>query len=217
MGEMSLRLRVLIGIAVVCALVTAWRYLFYTGDVDPDIGAAKSRVLKLERDGDVDALAEVVAGKNVPVACFALAALGRLGTDAAVDHIVTATNDNRPKVRGAAASSYANARAKRDAAPLSRLARDDEDAGVRATAVAAIGRMYAYDEMETLLSVMANDASVTTCRNAAEAAAAIIGRRYQYTPEGDRGTRARQVAIITDMWKREKGTVGRYHEHKHHK
>ena len=214
---MSLRLRVLIGIGVVCALVAAWRYLIHFDDVDPDIDAAKSHVLKLERDGDVGALAEVVAGENVPVACFALAALGRLGTDEAVDYIVKATEDKRPKVRGAAASSYANAHAKRAAAPLSRLARGDDDPIVRATAVAGIGRMYAYDEMETLLWVMANDDDLTTCRNAAEATVAIIGRRYNYTPDGDRTTRARQVAIISNMWQSEKGNVGRYNEHKHHK
>ncbi len=210
---MPLRLRILICVAVVCALVTAWRFLIYEGG---DTDAVRSRILKLERDGDVDGLAEMIPDSDVPVACLVLAALGRIGTDAAVEHIVRATEDQRPRVRAAAASGYANARAKPDAAPLSRLARD-EDPGVRATAVAGIGRMYAYDEMDTLLWVMANDSDVMTCRNAAQAAAAIFGRSYRYTPDADRATRTRQVAIISSEWQREKDTVGRYHEGKHHR
>jgi len=225
-GQMSLRLRVMIGIAIVLAIVVAWRYGPGQGDNYGDMGPDEARIRKLERDGDTEGLGAEIANGDLRVARMALAALGRMATEAAVEQIVAATSDGRPHVRAAAAFTYASALSRPEAPLLTDLLLDkDEDPAVRATAASAIGRMLAYEEMESLLTAMVHDTELSVRSCAAQAVWTILYRkdeRYRagaskkerhtvvYVDTGD------QVGLAT-MWNNDKEQVGQFHDSRRNK
>ena len=100
------RLRILVGIAVVLALLVAGKLLLF-GDSetryaqDPNF----ARIEKLQQDKDVSALAKEVSGADVEVAGRAVGALGRVGPES-VPTIRRAMRDKRATVRQKAATSF---------------------------------------------------------------------------------------------------------------
>ena len=214
---MSLRLKIMLGAAALLAVVAVWRWMTYEGNVDPDMGAEEAHILELERDGDLEGLNEVVANSSkAKVARMALAAMGRIGGDEAAKYLTAAMTASRPEVRAAAAANYPQVRMRSTAAPLAKLAREDEVASVRATAVEAIGRMYAYDEMDTLLGAMADDKELSVRSNAKDAVARIFGRRQEYTATADPSRRRAQVANLRSDWVKDKHAISAWHKYKHH-
>lgn len=216
-SSMSLRLKIMLGAAALLAAAAVWRWVTYEGSVDPGMGADEAHILELERDGDLKGLNEVVTGSSkVKVVRMALAAMGRIGGDKAAEYLAAAMTASRPEVRAAAAANYPRVRMQSTAAPLARLAREDEVASVRATAVEAIGRMYAYDEMDTLLGAMADDKELSVRRNAQDAVVRIFHRHHTYTATAERPTRRAQVAYIRAEWIKDKHAIKTFHTMKHH-
>ena len=214
---MSLRLKIMLGAAALLAAAAVWRWVTYDSGIDPDMDADEARILKLERDGDLEGLSAEASNPKVRVARLAMAALGRIGGAEAAEHLAGAMTAKRPEVRAAAASAYAAAVKQSTAPPLARLIREDKTASVRATAASAVGRMYAYDEMDTLLSAMANDEDLSVRRNAQDAAARIFGRRHTYSARADRRTRGAQVAEIKAIWQADRHAISGFHAYKHHR
>jgi len=203
----------MIGIACVLAIVTVWWYTTGQNDDYADMDAAQARILKLERAGDVPGLAAEVANPEARVARLALAALGRVATPPAVEQIVAATSDGRPKVRSAAALAYSTALKQADAPLLTTLLLGDKDPAVRITAASAIARMAAYGEVESLLKAMLDDAAVSVRASAAEATWAVLMRKVEnYNPRAPRDERVAAVKVVRSMWTDMKEAVAEYHD-----
>ena len=209
--NVPVRLRILIAIAVVLSVVVGWRLVSGGGD-RRNLGPDEARIDKLRRAGDVEALAAEIAGADEEAACRAVKAMASVGAKA-VGHIERAMQDPRPKIRQKATLAYVRAAEPKQAAPLAKAARDDESPGVRAAAVTGIGRLCAYEEMETLLAAM-DDPNLMVRRRAADAVAHIIGRRYRYNANDSSDKRRASIAVIRDVWAKDKKMIGRYHDHK---
>ena len=209
--NVPVRFRILIAIAAVLAVVVGWRLVSGGGD-RPNLEPDEARIDKLRREGDVEALAAEISGPNEGAARRAVAAMGTIGARA-VTHIERAMQDPRPKVRQKAALAYTRAAESKQAAPLAKAARDDESPGVRAAAVTGIGRLCAYEEMETLLAAM-DDPDLMVRRRAADAVAHIIGRRYRYNATDSSEKRRPAIAVIRGMWAKDKKMIARYHDYK---
>ena len=219
---MSLRLRILIVIAVGLAIVAAW--WFVTDHGHGDMGPDEARILELERKGDTEGLGAEVAGSELRVVRMALAALGRMATDPAVEQIEKAMSDGRPAVRSAAAFTYATARREAKAPLLTdRLLDEDEDPAVRATAASAIGRMIAYEEMESLLTAMVHDPELSVRSRAAEAVWTILGRKDgRYRAGAPKKERYAVVYVdpvgkdefssLATLWKNDKEHIVQFHD-----
>jgi len=203
------RLRILVGIAVVLALVVAGKLLLF-GDSetryaqDPNF----ARIEKLQRDKDVSALAKEVSGADVEVAGRAVGALGRVGPES-VPTIKRAMRDKRATVRQKAATSFSQVARPQDAAPLAEMAREDESPEVRAAAVSGLYHMRAFEQMESLLAAM-NDPDIVVRRRAATGAVRIIGIGVDYKPGDPPAKRRAAIREMRAIWLEQEARVRRY-------
>jgi len=128
----------------------------------------------------------------------------------AAPRIERAISDPRSKVREAAAIALGRAAGEEKADRLAEVARTDESADVRAAAVAALGRVYACDEMETLLAAM-DDPDITVRRKANAAVTRVLDRRYEYHADDPPPKRRAVIAIIRKDWPETKAETVKYH------
>ena len=208
MGE-SMRLKVLVAVAVVLAAAVVWRMTTGSGDgasaLDPDA----ARIEELRQKGDTAALAKQAESPNVRVACLAVTAMGRVGADAR-PHVEKALQDARPQVRQKAAAAFASVGDRRKSAPVAELARADESPEVRASAVRALGTMFAYTEMETLLDALEDD-DVGVRRRANAAIRRILNITFGFKATDPPAKRREAVAEMRLMWVNEKPYTERYY------
>jgi len=195
MSNRHLRLSVLIGAALVVGAAVTWR-LATGGD-------------RYRRKGDVAALGREVSNSDLKVAQRAVDALGVVGPKA-VSEIEKAMGDDRPKVRAKAAIALASAGHRDRTALLAKAARDDPSADVRATAVSALGQVYAYNEMETLLAAL-EDGDVTVRRRAAEAICRITGVDFAFRADDPPEKRRKIIAIVRHLWPKMEPRVRDYY------
>ena len=209
MMSMSLRVRVLIGVALVLAAVLGWRLLSGgEGLSDPDANVV--RIERLKRKGDVAALAREASGSNVKVARLAVEALGHLGTKA-TPHIESAMQDSRPEIREKAALALGRAAGVEHSAPLAKAAGSDPSARVRASAVTALGRMHAYTEMQTLLAAL-EDEDVDVRRRANAAIRRVLGVSFGFRANDPPEKRRRAIATIRRQWPQLKRYADSYYK-----
>jgi len=211
MQKPPLRLVVLIAVAVVLAGLVIWQLAFPGEDdasAEPD--AAAARIEELRRERNVAGLAKEVSASDARTARRAVAALGRIGSEA-VQQVKQAMRDPRPRVREQAASSFAEVAQREDAAPLARLAVEDKSPNVRAAAVSGLNRMCAYDQMESLLAAMM-DGDIIVRRRAYRAAKRFACVQVAYRADDPPSKRRAAVQQLRAEWLKHRDRARRYWE-----
>jgi len=211
MRKLSPRLRVFIGVAVVLALIVVGRFLFFGGQdtsADSARGPEHARIEQLRQAKDLAGLGTQAAHTNERVARLAVGAMGRLGAEA-VPKIERALEDKRPRVRERAATAYAQAARHDQAAPLAKLVREDASPNVRAAAVAGLGRLCAFDEMESILAAM-DDPDVAVRRRASKAATRIACVIVGYQADDPVAKRHAAIRRMRAHWAKERGSARQY-------
>lgn len=147
--------------------VVVWKYTWRDRDDPLPRDPRTARIEQYRREGNISTLVGELDNADVETARRAVQALGHLGQEA-VKHVERAIGDPRPLVREAAAAELGRLNDQNSAPLLAETARNDESANVRGSAASALGRMYAYEQMEALLDAMGD--SNTTVRRRAYAA-----------------------------------------------
>ena len=201
----------LIGIAVLLAAAAAWRLASWPRETprdarDPDA----ARIAVLQREKNITALAREVSNPNVEVARHAVAALGRIGAES-MEQVKHALSDTRPRVRERAAATFAHVARREDAAPLAKLVREDASANVRAAAVSGLERMFAYEQMETILAAM-EDPDVAVRRRAAVAARRFACVIVGYKADAPPHKRKAAVQRMRSEWLKHRDRARKYWE-----
>jgi HEAT repeat protein len=161
---------------------------------DPEI----VRVRELQSQGNTKAVALEAENSDMRVARVAVESLGHMGPDA-IPHIQKALQDPRIEVREIAAIAYAEAAPQNEMATLSSVARTDPSPAVRATAVVALGQVYAFSEIDTLFAAIEDPDRAVRVR-ASAALARMIGRRYETYIDGTPEQRRQIVAALRQLW-----------------
>jgi len=208
--RISGRLAVLIAFAALLLGGVVWTFARPDDSLPRDPRAA--RIERYRREGNVGALAREVGDADVETARWAVQALGHLGKNA-VKHVERALRDPRPRVREAAAAALGRLNDLSSAALLAETARNDKPANVRASAVSALGRMYAHEQMEALFDGM-EDRSLTVRRRAYAAYYRITGVGLNFRADGPLPERRRAVEKLRDLWPRIKPRVIQYYQAK---
>jgi HEAT repeat protein len=207
MADRRLRPALLVIAAIALTAAATWRVVtwWYAGAADPVV----ERVERMRAAGDAGGLGRTVAEADAEEARLALAALGRMGSDAAAE-IRSALADERPAVREMAALALGRAAARREAGRLADVAAEDESGTVRAAAVTALGDVKAYDQMETLIAALA-DPDEMVRRRAAAAIAQVTGITFPFNarkPDDPRHVQA--VANLRRIWPKMRGDLSRH-------
>lgn len=204
----------LIGLAAVLAAGVVWRLTTAgeggDGPKDPDA----ARIDRLRRNRDVAALAKEAARAKVEVARRAVAAMARVGPQAA-PQIRQAMNDPRAEVRESAVVALGRVSARVplpvDMAALAKTAREDGSLKVRAGAVTALGAIHAFEELETLLSAMQQDESLDVRRRAAAAVIRIIGVDVGFKAGDPPQKRQQAIERIRAVWDKDGPVIRQFY------
>ncbi|MCD6303931.1 MAG: HEAT repeat domain-containing protein [Planctomycetes bacterium] len=206
-----MRLRILIGIAVVLAVVAVWR-LGFSGRSDgpvekrPDL----AKIEHARRRKNIDVLKRAIKSSNPEIAGRAAAAMADIGPQA-LPVIEKALEDQRPRVREKAATAFAKVAPREQAGKLAEMVKQDRSANVRAAAVTGLERMFAYDQMETIIAAM-EDPDVAVRRRAAAAARRFAGIRVGYRADDPPAKRHAAVQRMREIWQKEAPAARRYWE-----
>lgn len=220
MNNIPMRLRILIGIAVVLTPLVIWRVVSSGGPADPttpdEVAIENDR-----KSGNVDGLVEKVKTLSPKLARKATRALGAVGAKSAPALQKILIEDKRPEVRQQAAHSMALAIKasvetnkpipKKLTTALVAAASKDESPEVRASAIKAMGQVYDYDNMTLLLNKMDDD-DLNVRRKAHDAVSRIFGRRYEFNANGTPKERRAVIAVIDQDWRAFKKQIGDYHD-----
>lgn len=191
----SKRLVALGALAVVLAAVAGWRFVVSDASDDP-----VARIDALEAAGDVSELAREISNPTVKIARMAVLALGRIGGDQAVGHIVQAVKDPRPELREAAAVALGQAGGLDQAPTLAHAAARDEATMVRASALRALGTLRAYTQMDAILRALDDpDEPVRRCANTA--IERILGAGSGFDASESLPRRQQAASELRAMWK----------------
>ena len=193
------RLRVLIGMAVVPALLAIGQALLTEDASLAGLTPQQARIEKLRRAGNVDALAEELTGSDPAGAVLAAEALGSLGTEA-TSHLEPAMKDPRPEVREVVALALARAGGPGAIPILSPAVRTDTSPPVRAAAVTALGKLGDPDAMGILLDAL-GDSNAGVRGRAAEAVSTISGIEFGFRPNDPPARRQQAQRQIRMLWK----------------
>jgi len=156
-------------------------------------------IVRLEKKGDVDALAEKTRDPEPRVSRLAVHSLARIGRKAK-PVLDRAIRDERPEVRAEAVLVYPRVAKRSEAAePLAQIARSDPQPQVRAAAVTALGQMRAFDKMDALFEAL-DDPDPLVRRRAAGAVSRILGRTYELYVDGPAEKRRQAIAELRKVW-----------------
>ena len=202
------RLLVLIGIGLLLLAFLAGRWLIFGDDNGEAEDPQLAQIRQFQESGDVEGLAERVGRGDALVAGRAVEALGRVGSRS-LRHIEAAMHDPRPRVREKAATAFARVARYDNARSLARMATKDESPNVRAAAVSGLGKLAAFDEMDTILAAM-SDPDLAVRRRAGRAARKIACAEVGYDPEAPPAERRVAIERMRSVWKAEKDRAGQY-------
>jgi HEAT repeat protein len=223
MPYIPMRLRILIAITVLLVPLVAWSIVS-----SPSGAPGRSpEELAIDEDrinGNVDGLAEKARTYKPEFAKKAVRAMGHGGRKSIPTLRTILQDDKRPELRQQAAMAMAKAimvAAEKDkpldssmTAPLV-IALNDETPEVRASAADALGQVYDYSNMSSLLKAM-DDEHLIVRRKAYNAVTRIFGRKYIFDANSPSPKRKIIIKTIATDWNVHKGMVGKYHDH-HHK
>lgn len=211
-----LLLLVLIGIALPLAAAVVWRFATTGGgnaeveaEAEAEVDPIAARIEQHRRNGDTAALARETSSADVKAVRLAMYALVDSGP-AGLPHIERAIRDDRPQVREAAAAALGRAAGRDRSGLLAEVVSKDTAANVRATAASALGRMRAYNEMETLM-VALEDSDVTVRRRANAAINRITGVHFKFRADDPKDKRSKAIATLRELWPIMKPNMERYY------
>jgi len=205
---MPARLCILVALAVLLGIIVIWQF---TGS------EAESEIQRHERDGNVEALVEIVQTSEPEQACKAIRAMGNIGPKSLRPLRKILLEDTRPETRVEAAVAMGQiieeVPDRKQTAALTTAVVEDKSPEVRAAAASSLGKTYACDDMETLLKAM-DDADPDVRRRAHYAVSRIFGRTYDFDPNWPRERRLAVIKLISEAWPKHKAVVARYHKQK---
>jgi hypothetical protein len=215
-----MRLRVGIAITVLLIPLVVWRIVSQQNTA-PDMSPEEIAIGEDRINGNVDGLAEKARTYKPKFAKKAVRAMGWGGKKAMPVLRKILLNKKRPELRPQAAMAMANvivAVAEKDkpldnriTAPLV-TALNDEDPELRASAADALGQVYDYNNMPSLLRSM-DDEHLIVRRKAYDAVSRIFGRKYVFNVNSPSPERKIIIKAIAADWKVHEKHVGKYHDH----
>jgi HEAT repeat protein len=186
------RLLVFGGAAVILILLGA---IFFRGtpyvEVDPEL----IKIEKLERHKDVSGLIQAAHDPNPRVAARALAALSRVGGDAAEPAFQDSLSDSRPAVRQAALLAIGDGGRHALVGAVVQTLKTDKSAVVRVGAAQALGQLGDWDGVEALV-VTLDDTDRFVRQAAGRAIERILGFRVGYNADASPASRQAAIAQI---------------------
>lgn len=220
MYYIPMRIRILIVVAVLLTPLAVWRIVSSRNSA-PDRSPEEIAIRKDRIAGNVEGLAKKVKTFPPKYARKAVRAFGPGGAKSLPLLKKVLLEDKRSEIRQQAAQTMAQAVqvAARKDKPLARqmtsalvtaLSRD-KTPEVRASAAAALGQVYDYNNMASLLKAM-DDKDLTVRRRAFEAVTRIFGRRYIFNPNSAPDKRQIVIRAINADWEIHKKPVGNYHD-----
>jgi len=215
-----MRLRILIATAVLLTPLVVWRVVA-TRDAPPPMTPEEIAIRKDRISGNVEGLAKKVENLPPKFAKKAVRAMASGGTKSLPFLKKILRKNKRPEIRQQAAQTMAQTLQKtaRKAKPLDKKMTDalveavlsDKAPEVRASAASALGQVYDYSNMASLLKAM-DDESLAVRRRAFEAVSRIYGRRYEFNPNSASSKRQIVIQAIAADWEAHKKHVGEYHD-----
>jgi HEAT repeat protein len=215
-----MRLRILIGIAVVLTPLVIWR-IVSSGGTTPSLSPEAQAIREDQISGNVEGLTEKVKTYSPQNAGRAVTILGHMGPKSQPILKAILRDDKRPEIRQLAADALAvsiqasapakKPLAKQTTAALVTAVATDKSPEVRAAAASALGHVYDHANMDTLLKAMDDD-NMDVRRKAYQAVCRIFGREYIFNLNAT--SKERQVVIrgIAKDWKTFKKRVGDYRD-----
>jgi len=213
-NNMSKRLLIMIGVAVVLVAAVVWRWgpgAEISGGDDGDLAVLK-KIEKLVENDDHEALVKAVSSKNVKSACRAISAMRRVGPKA-IKGVRAAMADPRPVVREAAVIAMDKVGGEADTPNLATVILKDESPDVRAAAALSLGRMKAYTELEALLKALEDDDQNVRSR-ANTAIVTIFGVSASFSASGSPAKRERDIAALRKLCKEVEAKTREFYENR---
>ncbi|MCP4376455.1 MAG: HEAT repeat domain-containing protein [bacterium] len=220
MPYIPMRLRILIAITVLLVPLVAWSIISRPSDA-PDMSPEEIAIGEDRINGNVDGLAEKASTYKPKFAKKAIRAMGHGGRKSIPTLKKILQDDKRPELKQQAAMAMAKAimvAAEEDkpldsqmTAPLV-TALNDKTPEVRASAADALGQVYDYSNMPSLLKAM-DDEDLLVRRKAYNAVTRIFGRKYIFDVNSPSPKRKIIIKTIATDWNVHKQHVGKYHDH----
>jgi hypothetical protein len=217
-----MRLRILIGAAIVLIPLSIWRVVSYRSDPAPNMTSEQAAIHEDRINGNVEGLVEKVKTYKTGNARRATIVLGTLGPAALPKLKTILREDTRPAVQEQAV--YAIAEVVRSEVsvdkPLTKkmtvdlveaMADEKIPPTVRAAAASSLGRIYDYNNMDSLLKAM-DDKDLGVRISAHEAVSKIFGRKYKFDARVASAQRQIVIKEIAQAWETYKNRVGTYHD-----
>lgn len=222
MYYIPMRLRILIAIAVLLIPLVVWRILS-TQDAAPPMSPEEIVIREDRLSGNIEGLAEKVKTYRPRYAKKAVRNMGPAGAKSLPFLKKILLKDNRSEIRQLAAQTMAQAIqvAAQKTKPLDKRMTDalvtalssDEVPEVQASAASALGQVYDYSNMASLLKAM-DSKHLAVRRRAFEAVTRIFGRRYEFNPNSASDKRQIVIQAITADWEIHKKYIGKYHDNR---
>jgi HEAT repeat protein len=219
-NNIPMRLRILIGLCVVLTPLVIWRIVL-SGDPAPTIEPEVAAIQKDLDDGNIEGLVKKVKTYSPKHARRAVLALGHIGRKSLPALTRILLDDKRAGVRQQAALAMAKpiqasvpankAITKQMTAALVAALATDEAPEVRAAAISVLGRVYDYENMDSLLKAM-DDEDLNVRRRAYQAVTRIFGRKYLFNPTKSSAKRKVIIQEIDKAWQVYKSHVGDYRD-----
>ena len=119
--------------------------------------------------------------------------------------------DNNAPLREQAIAEYAWRQPPPDTELLADLLQSDDSVNIRASAAAALGHMYAYDQVEPLLDAL-DDPALPVRQRAYEALSAIWVQHVSgYRGNAPRRERLKEIEVLREAWPHKKPFVIEFH------
>jgi len=220
-NNIPMRLRILIGVAVVIIPFCIWSIVSYRSDAPRNLTDEQAAIREDRDNGNVKGLAEKVTTYKTRNARRATIVLGTLGPAALPQLRTILREDKRPAVKEQAVYAIAEVVqsevsvdkpiTKQMTADLVEAMANEEVPTVRAAAASALARIYDYNSMASLLKAM-DDKDLGVRVSAHEAVSKIFGRKYKFDAKKPSAQRQIVIKEIAQAWETYKNKVGTYHD-----
>jgi len=154
----------------------------------------------------VQVLQKAREASNADLRRYAVRILSGFTSEAAVDLLLEALEDENKFVRLGAAKALAARQDRRSVSALVRLAQDPQNSFVRGEAATALGRIAGEREVPVFIGLL-EDAQPFVRRKAIQTLQRLARRSFDFTAEASPARRAQAVRRWRDWWKRSQGRL----------